>query len=298
MKQAGELAALGTALAFAFSSVFHTLAGRRVGAVVLNRMRLLLALVYLVVLHLVSGMPLPLQAGIEHYGWLGLSGAIGLALGDALLFQAFILIGARLSMLLLSLNPILAALLGWLLFKEQLSALQILGILLAVLGVVVVVSERGATKGSAPTSKKDYTKGIFLGLGAAACQAGGLIAARPGLDDGFPALSATLIRMAAAALIIWGLAVAQKQVRETFERLDGRTWLILSAGAFVGPVLGVTLSLYAIQNSLVGVASTLMAMTPVFMLPIGYFIFRERFGWKAILGTVIAMVGITLLFTS
>ncbi len=193
MNRAGELAALGTALAFAFSSVFHTLAGRRIGAVVLNRMRLLLAIVYLVILHLVSGMPLPLQAGIEHYGWLGLSGIIGLALGDALLFQAFILIGARLGMLLLSLNPILAAVLGWLLFKEQLSGIQIIGILLAVLGVAVVVSERRTSRSIIPANKKDYTKGVLLGLGAAACQAGGLIAARPGLADGFPALSATLI---------------------------------------------------------------------------------------------------------
>jgi drug/metabolite transporter (DMT)-like permease len=296
LNQAGELAALGTALAFAFSSVFHTLAGQRVGAVILNRMRLLLAIVYLVILHLISGVPLPFHAGIENYSWLGLSGIIGLALGDALLFQAFILIGARLGMLLLSLNPILAALLGWLVFQESLTALQILGIILAVLGVVAVVSERGASGGVTFTSKKDYTKGVFLGLGAAACQAGGLIAARPGLAGGFPPLSATLIRMVAAALIIWGIAVVQKQVRETFSRVDGRSWLIMSGGAFVGPVLGVTLSLYAIQTTFVGVASTLMAMTPVFMLPIGYFIFHERFGWKAIAGTGLAMVGITLLF--
>jgi drug/metabolite transporter (DMT)-like permease len=296
LNQAGELAALGTALAFAFSSVFHTLAGRRIGSVVLNRMRLLLAILYLVILHLISGMPLPFHAGVEHTFWLSLSGAIGLALGDALLFQAFILIGARLGMLLLSLNPILAALLGWLLFKENLSGLQILGIVLAVLGVVVVVSERGSSRQVNVTNKKDYTKGILLGLGAAACQAIGLIAARPGLGDGFPALSATLIRMVAAAAIIWGIAVFQKQVRESFERVDGRSWLILAVGAFIGPVLGVTLSLYAVQTSLIGVASTLMAMTPVFMLPIGYFIFHERFGWKAIAGTVLAMLGITLLF--
>jgi drug/metabolite transporter (DMT)-like permease len=296
LSQAGELAALGTALAFAFSSVFHTLAGRRLGSVILNRMRLLLAIGYLVVLHLISGIPLPFQAGFEHTFWLSLSGAIGLALGDALLFQAFILIGARLGMLLLSLNPILAALLGWLLFKEHLSGYQILGIILAVVGVAVVVSERGATPGTATTNKKDYTKGVFLGLGAAACQAGGLITARPGLADGFPALSATLIRMVAASILIWGLAILQRQVRQTFERVDGKSWLILSAGAFIGPVLGVTLSLYAVQNSLVGVASTLMAMTPLFMLPIGYFIFHERFGWKAVAGTAIAMTGITLLF--
>lgn len=296
MNQAGELAALGTALAFAFSSVFHTLAGKRLGSVILNRMRLLLAIVYLVILHLASGMPLPFQAGFGHTFWLSLSGAIGLALGDALLFQTFILIGARLGMLLLSLNPILAALFGWLLFKEHLSGFQILGIVLAVVGVTVVVSERGATRGTAPISKKDYTKGVFLGLGAAACQAGGLIAARPGLADGFPALSATLIRMVAASILIWGLAILQRQVRQTFECVDGKSWLFLSAGAFIGPVLGVTLSLYAVQNSLVGVASTLMAMTPLFMLPIGYFIFHERFGWKAVAGTAIAMTGITLLF--
>jgi drug/metabolite transporter (DMT)-like permease len=66
----------------------------------------------------------------------------------------------------------------------------------------------------------------------------------------------------------------------------------------VGPFLGVWLSLIAIQRTEVGVASTLMGLSPIFLLPIGYLVFSERFGWRAVSGTMIAMVGVWLLFHS
>ncbi len=296
MNRAGELAALGTALAFAVSSVFHTLAGRRVGSVIVNRARLLLAVTYLLILHLLAGIPLPSGAGPERIFWLGISGAIGLALGDALLFQAFVIIGARMGMLLLALAPVLATLMGWFFFNEILGMAEFIGILLAIGGVAVVVLERGGGAASLNIPRRVYVQGVLLGIGAAACQAGGLITARPGMAGDFPALSGTLIRMSVAALIIWGIALFQRQIGQTFRKMDRKTWQYLAIGALVGPTLGVTLSLFAVQNTAVGIASTLMALTPVFLLPIGYYFFKEKIGWSAIAGTLLAVAGVALLF--
>jgi drug/metabolite transporter (DMT)-like permease len=71
---------------------------------------------------------------------------------------------------------------------------------------------------------------------------------------------------------------------------------LIAVGAFMGPFLGVWLSLFAIQHAEVGVVSTLMALPPVLLLPVSFVLFKERFGWQAVAGTLLAMSGIALLF--
>jgi drug/metabolite transporter (DMT)-like permease len=135
----GEIAALGTSVCWTFTSIFFTLSGRRVGSVIVNQARLLLAVVFLSVTHLlVLGEWLPDQANLYRWFWLGLSGIIGLVLGDGFVFQAFVMIGARRSMLLMALVPIISTLMAWLFLGETLSAIEILAIGLTVGGVAWV----------------------------------------------------------------------------------------------------------------------------------------------------------------
>jgi drug/metabolite transporter (DMT)-like permease len=104
--------------------------------------------------------------------------------------------------------------------------------------------------------------------------------------------------MIAAILSLWIMAIFQKQVGKTFtsirEQPIALAWVAF--GATFGPVIGVSASLLAVQHTEIGIASTLMALPPVFMLPVSYFVFKERFGWQAIAGTLLAIVGVALLF--
>ncbi|RPJ55751.1 MAG: EamA family transporter, partial [Acidobacteria bacterium] len=146
--------------------------------------------------------------------------------------------------------------------------------------------------------KRRYALGILCGLGGAAGQAGGLILAKEGLAGDFPALSATLMRMIAATAVLWTYTALRGEIGETlarFARDRAAGWFAL-AGSFLGPFAGVTLSLLAIQWVAVGIASTLMALTPVFLLPVCYLLFRERIGWPALLGTAVAVAGVALMF--
>lgn len=294
----GQTAALATSVFFSFTSTLFTLAGRRVGSLVVNRTRLVLAILFLTSAHLALGIPLPLHAAREHWAWLSLSGVIGLVLGDAFLFQAFIWIGPRLSMLMMSLAPVLATLLAWLFLSERLSSFQILGILITLGGISWVILERPANRELVQIDARQYLHGLLFGLGAATGQALGLITAKKGLADGFPALSGTLIRMLAAATVLWLITILSRQARPTLEKLSAnrQAVLFILGGAFSGPFLGVTFSLLAVQNTQVGIASTLMALPPVFLLPISYFVFGERFGWRAVFGTGAAILGVALLF--
>jgi drug/metabolite transporter (DMT)-like permease len=294
----GELAALATSVLFSATSTQLTLAGRQVGSMVVNRLRLLLATLFLIGAHFLLKLPLPWLAGGQRWFWLGLSGIVGLVLGDALLFEAFVRVGPRLSMLMMSLAPILSTLLAWLFLGERLSAMQLLAIFITVFGIAWVVQDRNQQAPTDSADRRTALSGLLLGIGAAAGQAVGLVLAKEGLTGDFPALSGTFMRMLAAAMVLWVITILRRQAGTTLHKLTSRPraalWIL--GGSFTGPFLGVTLSLVAVQRTEVGIASTLMALPPVILLPVGYFVFKERFGWQAILGTLVALAGVGILF--
>jgi len=294
----GQLAALTTSFLFSTTSTFFTLAGRKVGSMVLNRARLVTAVILVTLAHFLLRIPLPFQAGAQRWFWLAFSGLVGLVLGDAFLYQAFIWIGPRLTMLMMALHPAIATLLAWIFLGEALSPVQIFGVALTLSGIAWVVADGNHASNRTDLPRKQYLLGILYGLGAATGQAAGLIAAKPALEGGFPALSGTLIRMSTAAVILWGYALLRGQAGATLRVLGAHPPImrLILAGSITGPFLGVTLSLFAVQNAPVGIASTLMALPPVILLPIGYFFFKERFGWRAVTGTLLAVAGVGILF--
>ena len=296
MTYTGELAALATSLFFSFTSIFFTLAGRRVGSMVVNRTRLAVAVVFLSVTHWVMfGIPLPLHAEPERWLWLGLSGIVGLVLGDICLFQAFVSIGPRLSMLMMSLAPVIAAIQAWIFLGETMSSGQMAGILITLGGITWVVMERN---GNNNQKNRDYARGILYGLGGALGQATGLVLAKNGLFGAFSPISGNIIRMITAAVVLWMMTFIQREAGKTLRTLaeDRRGVGFTIAGAIAGPFLGVSFSLLAVQRTEVGVASTLMALPPLFLLPLSYVVFKERFGWGAVAGTFLAVFGVAILF--
>ena len=232
-----------------------------------------------------------------------MSGIVGLAIGDLFLFQAYISLGPRLGLLFLSLSPALASILAFLLLGESLSGGNILGIILTLTGIALVVLENNNTKKSSMDANFDVSrtmswKGIIAGLIAGTGQAVGIVLAKIGLNNHFPALSGNLIRMIAAFLALWLVTIIQRQVIYTFRQANYQRSgiLYILAGAIFGPLIGVSLSLFAIQNTNIGIASTIIALPPIFLLPIGYFIFKEHISRRAVVGTIIAVTGIGLLF--
>ncbi len=299
MTSIGELAALFTSFCWTLSAIAFTRSSQLVGSQITNRVRVLLAMLALLLINTVLfGQPIPLHAGTSRWGWLTLSGVIGLAVGDAFLFRTYREIGPRLGLLLLSLAPIIGAGIAWAFFGQALHLIQITGIVVTLLGtfwVVMVRPEPGNEQ-----FHKITGKGALFGILAACGQATGLVLSQQGMAGNFSPFAGTLIRMLAAFVTLWIVAVFQRQAGDTLTRMVRNPlalgWVVF--GALFGPVIGVSASLLAVQNAKIGVASTLMALPPIFMLPISYFVFKERFGWQAIAGTALAMAGVALLFLS
>lgn len=297
----GEVAALGTAICFAFGSTLFTLAGREIGAQRVNRVRLLLAALLIAAIHwLIFGQVLPAAPSADSVGWLALSGIVGLVLGDMCLMQAFVLIGPRLSMLVMALAPMFSTIIAWVFLQETLDTGTLLGIILAVFGVIMVVVERpNGSASSIAAAGRAYRIGLLCALGGSLGQAGGTVLSRLGLAEGLEPLSASLIRLAVATIVMWGIALVGGQVGGTIVALRERprARLRLVGGTVAGPVIGVWLSLVAVQRTSVGIASTLISLTPIFLIPISYVVFKERVTRQAVVGTLIAFAGTVLLFT-
>lgn len=292
---AGELAALATACCWTITSMSFEAAGKRIGSLSLNGIRLTLALGFLTLWCWIRrGQALPLDASGHAWVWLSMSGVIGFAVGDLCLFRAFILIGARLSMLMMSLVPPITALVAWALMGEQLSGLEWLGMGLTIAGVSWVVMERRKDEKGRPISAP--IKGVLLGLGGAAGQAMGLVLSKYGIRD-YDAFAGTWIRVLAGLVsfaLIYSIMGWWPRVRSAFRHKSGMAYTGL--GAFFGPFLGVSLSLVAIQRTHAGVAATLMALVPVLILAPAHFITKEDISPRAVAGAVLAVAGSALLF--
>jgi len=292
----GESASLATAVCWASNSVLFTLAGHRIGSRAVNTLRLWLALGAMVALHFAfAGTPFPFRAGATRLGALGLSGLIGFAVGDALLFESMLLLGARVAMLLMTLAPIFSAVLAWLFLGQTLSLPKVAAILVTLGGIAWVVAEGHGDPGQA--RPRHWGPGVLLGVGGALGQAIGLILSDVGMRGGFSLVSANLIRVAAGTAALSAWLLLRGQLGTTLGRMkDGRAFLLVAAGAATGPVAGVVLSLYAITHTSMGVAATLMSLSPVLLLPVAAIWFQEKITWRAVAGTLLSLLGAGALF--
>ncbi|MFH0789752.1 MAG: DMT family transporter [Pseudomonadota bacterium] len=292
---AGELAALITAGLWTVAAISFEQASRKIGSLSVNLLRLALALVFLSFYSwMIRGHILPTDASTQAWFWLFISGLVGIWAGDLCLFKAFVLIGARKSMLVYSLAPPLAALIGGVVLGERLSLKDWTGMALTIGGVSWVILERSPQGGNRTSETK--TSGIVLAFLAALGQAGGLVISKFGMGDYDP-FASTQIRIIAGLMGFVLLMTLLRRWSELSGVLKNRSALAWTgAGAFFGTFLGISLAMSAIQLTKTGIAATIMATVPILIIPPAWFFFKERINSRAVLGATLAVGGIALLF--
>lgn len=294
---AGQLAALGAAALWAFTALAIEGAVRRIGSLTVNLIRLVFAFGFLCLgAWLFRGQSLPVDATRHAWIWLSVSGLVGFTFGDLCLYRAFAVLGSRLSTLMMSLVPPLTALIAWLALGETLTPRDLLGMTLTVGGITWAVLERTKPAREGGSSGHATPAGIALGFGGALGQAGGLILSKIGMGS-YDAMAATQIRVLAGfcgyALLFFVLGW-WPNVRQGLA--DRRALGLTALGAFTGPFVAVTLSLIAIRATVAGVAASIMALTPVLIIPLVILLRGERVGVGGLAGAVVAVSGVALLF--
>jgi drug/metabolite transporter (DMT)-like permease len=299
----GESAAVATSFLWTVSSIFFTSAGKRIGSLSVNAFRMVMAIALLIVTHMILlGTAVPL-ASVGQWFWMGLSGIVGLGIGDSGLFAAYLAIGPRRSLLLMSLAPIFAAVGAYLMLGETIRELAVVGIVTTLIGVVLVILESEERSGEPRISSRRRTSGVFFGLVAAVGQGVGLVLAKKGIDlipgTTLNPVSATLMRLLLGALFIWVLALVVGKLPELLRAIRNKEGMRDTAGAsLVGPFLGITLSMVAVTLTETGVAQTLLSLMPVMIIPVVWILYRQRTSWRGMIGAVVAVLGVAIIFLS
>ena len=308
MHYLGELISIGVAFSWTATALLSEFGSKRMGNLVLNVLRMLLALVFaLVMFWVVTGSPLPLAGSMEAYGWMLLSGLVGYVIGDYCLFQCYIIIGSRFGQLFMTLAPLAAAFTAWISLGEQMTAMSIVAMLVTLFGIGISVLGRGEHH---KVSLKLPLNGVLFAIGAAVCQGVGLVLSKIGMNhydvsmtvqngmhEWLVPFSANFYRCIAGIigfLVLLYFRDGMAPLREALHDRKGLT--VATATTIFGPFVGVGFSLMAVQYTAAGIASTLMAMTPIIILLPSYWLFHEKITWRAVFGAVISVIGVSLFF--
>ena len=286
----GEIASILTAICWTLSALFFQRAGAKVGSLSVNIIRIFLGILFLgVTTFFTRGMFFPMDATPYNWFWLGLSGVVGFFLGDLFLFKSYTLIGSRTSQLIMSLAPMITAIIGWLFLSEILPVKSILGIIVSISGIMIAVAGK-KLKLNIPL------KGFLYALGGALGQAVGLVLSKKGMGD-YDAIAATQIRAIFGFVCFFLLVTFLKRWRRVSLAVKDRASMkSITLGAVFGPFVGVALSLYAVQHTHTGIAATLMALVPIFIIVPSAIMFNEKITARQVIGAVISIAGASIFF--
>ena len=309
MPHLGEVISLVVAVFWTVTALFADKASHRLGSMTANVLRLAMAFVFLGLLLWVSvGNPYPVYASGKAWLWLGLSALVGYVFGDWCLFNCYLSIGARFGQLFMTLAPPMAAIAGWAILGEALSWKSALAMAVTLSGIAISILSRD---GGHKVHLTLPWKGVLLGLGAGIGQGVGLVLSKVGMQHYAAAIpseapeamaamlpfASTMIRALVGALGFLLLMSLQRDLgslkRAVHDKVGMRYALIMTV---FGPVLGVSLSLMAVQYTNAGIASTLMALTPVFILFPYAFLYKQRIRLREVIGVVVSMAGVALFF--
>ena len=304
----GEIISLVVAVSWTVTALFAEVGSKRLGSLQMNVIRMLLSLCMLgATLWWFTGSPYPLYADGQAWFWLSLSGFVGYLLGDYCLFNSYIWIGSRFGQLFMTLAPPTAAIAGFFMLGETLAWNAWLGMMVTLTGIGISVLNKGTSN---KLSLKLPLKGVLFGIGAGVGQGVGLVLSKVGMTyyeasipvgeemvaDLMP-FASTFIRAVTGAIGFLCVMGFQKQfhtlatsVRD-FKGMNAAVWATIT-----GPFIGVSLSLMAVQYTEAGIASTLMALTPVFIIWPAHFFFGQKVTFKEVIGACISVAGVSLFF--
>lgn len=290
----GELIALGVAFCWMFTVLSFEYAGKRVGSMSVNYIRLVIGLLLLTIFtFFLRGIWFPVDASLYTWTWLGISGFIGMMIGDLFLFQSFVDVGGRISMLIMLLSPPLSAIFSFLILGEVLSPLDLIGMIITISAVMFVVLMK---RNKDEVLEPHIIRGIIFAFIGALGQALGLILSKKGMGD-YNAFAATQIRLIAALIGFTILFIIRKEFKNVFNAFNDRLAIqVITIGSFFGPFLGVALSLLALQYTQVGVTATIQQINVILIIPFSVILFKEKVNIFEVVGSIVAFVGVTLMF--
>ena len=237
------------------------------GSLHFNRVRMIVATLIMGTLLIVSGRP----AAIPPEFWLPimLSAVTGVVLGDFFLFVTMRRLGPRRTNVLFATNAVFAAIIGWVILGEVVSARTAMAVLLGFGGVVlaVVFGKRRDLLHKWESVMPPLWIGVVAGLLAAICQAFGVVFARPVMAAGVDPVAVTLARAVVSAAVFWATLPFDRS-RVGMPLLPrGKLLALTGLNGLFGLGVGAAMLMAALETGNVATVTILSSTTPVMILP-------------------------------
>lgn len=291
----GELLSFFTALSWTISSLVFEYVAKKIHPQVVNFIRVLLGTIMLGIVCLFTKRNLffPTDVPINDLGILLLSGFIGMFLGDFFLFKAYVKVGARVTMLIMTLSPIIIALIDFLFLGVTISLFKITAIFITCFGVFLVIS----------TPKKPQKKitfnfskvGLIYAFLATLGQSLGVILTKLG-SSSYDSLATTQIRLISAIFGFGLLIIFQKKGRELVSATKNIKNLFFIFCGTVTSIFGIASLVEAFKHSNASIAATISSISPILIIPISIIFFKEKIKKYEIIGGFISIIGISFFF--
>ncbi len=300
----GEIFAVATSFMWTISAMSFESAGKKIGSVPLNFIRLIIALIFIsIYTYFTRGFLFAVDADLQTWLWLLLSGIVGLVIGDLMLFRSYVLIGARVAMLVMSITPPITAFFGWIILNETLNLHQLGAMSITIIGIFMVLWKKGEKKEKDSLQKiktkkrmSTFVKGLLLALGGACGQAAGLVLSKKGMGQ-YNAFAATQIRIIAGIIGFTLILTFARLWKKTFAGIKNTPAMKrVALGSLAGPFLGVSFSLIAVQYTETGIAATLSSLAPVVIILPSLWFFKEKIRLLEIIGAIVSVIGVALFF--
>jgi drug/metabolite transporter (DMT)-like permease len=302
----GILAAFATLLCWTIGTFAFTLASQRANPAAVNRVRLvfaaLLLLLVVTIFYHISLVAIFTIPTLAQWFWLGLSGVIGLTLGDYFAFTAYSILGSSKTSLFSTFAPVAALVLGIMMLNETINLYGIIGMSISTSGIIwfVLATQKEAAQ---QHNKQLILKGIAFAILGAVGQGLGLVCAKKGLmlptNTGGPisAVHATWIRMSVGAIIAYVSVLFSTNIIAEFKSITSNAYKLkpLLLGTLFGPVIGVSLSLLAATHLPVGLAQTIFSLLPITVMLAAVLAKREQVNYTALVAAAICILGVLVL---
>ncbi|MGL4403371.1 MAG: DMT family transporter [Fusobacteriaceae bacterium] len=293
MNYIGEMFAVGAAFGWLGSSVMFEKASKKVSGMSVNIIRLLIAMVILMGITTVTrGLPLPTDATKNMLFYLSVSGMMGLFVGDFFLYQAYNLIGARITLVLMSLSPIIVSLFGFVFLGEKLVVKQLIGIAITCTGVMMVVVKPAVGRKIEINFSK---KGILFAVLAVLGESVGIIFTKMGSVN-YDAFATTQLRSIPAILAFIACITYKKEWKNVRQASRDKMGVMYITLGTLAATLGVCALVESMKYAKVGVATTIASTSPILIIPISIFYFKEKITRREIIGAGISVLGVSMLF--
>ena len=318
MQYLGEIISLLVAVSWTITALAADVASHRLGALNLNVIRMGLSLVFLALfLWIFTGAPYPQFTSVRTWIWLALSGLVGYLFGDWCLFNSYVIFGSKYGQLFMTISPMIAGLSAWIFLGETLTWRSLIAMAVTLSGIALAILAR--SDDGRRLRVRLPLKGILFGLGAGLGQGLGLVLSKIGLAEysaSFAAATASSGQVTTLLPFETAMPFAGTFIRATFGLLgfivivsckrrfssvagcfhdrQGMKFALITT--FFGPFLGVSLSLAAVSLAPAGIASTLMALTPMLIIVPYAIINHQRISFREVIATAITLTGVALFF--